>query len=436
MSKTVLSESNAVIVSEENRASYHAWRMRVFCALYFGYILFSFTRRCFAFAAPLIREDLQFSASDLGLVSTVWAICYGIGKFVGGIISDRSNPRYFMACGLFLTGACNLFFGFSSKLFWHIPFWGLNGWFQGTGWPSCARCLTNWFSFKERGRWWGLLSTSHNIAGVLVPVLYTAIGSSMGWRSIFFLPSGIACLASIWLMDRLRESPSSAGLPSLEELYPEECSKGIEKEHGVLRSLFRFVFARPIIWLLGFAYFFLYSIRTGLHDWLTFFFIDQKGYDYFSAGSCVLWFELGGVVGSVLSGWVSDFFFLGRRMPVNLLFMFLFLLSLGLFFWGGATGYFLNSLQLFISGALLFGPQMLIGLTAAEVSHKTVPGSTHGFVSLFAQFGSAFAGYPFGLILSKGDWSSFAWALIGCSLFCTGCMVPVLCVELRGKKSI
>ena len=35
------------------------------------------------------------------------AIAYGIGKFVMGAWSDRSNPRYFMPAGLLMTALCN-----------------------------------------------------------------------------------------------------------------------------------------------------------------------------------------------------------------------------------------------------------------------------------------------------------------------------------------
>ncbi|EMP08586.1 hypothetical protein LEP1GSC124_1305, partial [Leptospira interrogans serovar Pyrogenes str. 200701872] len=31
-----------------------------------------------------------------------------------GILSDRSNPKYFMPLGLILTAICNLFFGASN----------------------------------------------------------------------------------------------------------------------------------------------------------------------------------------------------------------------------------------------------------------------------------------------------------------------------------
>uniref|UniRef100_UPI001300BBA7 MFS transporter n=1 Tax=Candidatus Similichlamydia epinepheli TaxID=1903953 RepID=UPI001300BBA7 len=277
--KSVSDRSDSIEVSKEERKSYLSWRVRIFFSLYFGYFLFSFTRCSFAFAAPLMRDQLNLRASDLGLIATSWSLLYGLGKFMNGVFSDRSNPRYFMTFGLLMTGICNLCFGISSSFAFYLFFWGLNGWFQGTGWPNCARCLTNWFPTRERGRWWGFLSTSHNMAGALVPVLYTAIGSLIGWRAIFFIPSFLSCFGAFWLMFRLRENPSSVGLPSLHSLYPDEASLISDNKNGIVRHLFREIIASGRIWLLGCAYCFIYSLRTGLHDWLTFFFIDQKHYN-------------------------------------------------------------------------------------------------------------------------------------------------------------
>ncbi|WP_108624051.1 MFS transporter [Candidatus Similichlamydia epinepheli] len=432
--KSVSDRSDSIEVSKEQRSSYLAWRVRIFFSLYFGYVLFSFARCGFAFAAPLMRDQLHLQASDLGLIATSWSLLYGLGKFINGILSDRSNPRYFMAFGLLVTGICNFCFGVSSSFYLYILFWGLNGWFQGTGWPNCARCLTNWFPPKEKGRWWGLLSTSHNIAGAIVPIIYTAIGSLIGWRAIFFVPAIVSFFGAFWLVHHLREHPSSVGLPSLLSLYPHDVSSPKESDKGIVRHLFREVISSGKIWLLGCSYCFIYSLRIGLHDWLTFFFIDQKQYNYFRAGSCVLWFELGGALGGVLVGWISDVLFSGKRVPTTLLFMFFFMLVLVFLFLGGVTNYFLNSLILFFLGVSLFGPQMLVGLIATEISPSNLSGAANGFVSIFAQIGSAFAGYPFGLILSQSNWVLFFGALFGCSLMSVFCLSPILFVEFAGKE--
>ena len=201
----------------EVKKQYKYWRFRIFYSMYIGYAFYYFTRKSFTFAMPALMESLNYDESQLGFLGTVLAITYGISKFTSGILSDRSNPRYFMSIGLILTGIMNICFGMSSSLFFFAIFWGLNGWFQGWGWPPCARLLTHWYSQKERGTWWGFWNTSHNIGGFLIPYIAAFSAQIWGWREAMFVPGILSILGGIFLMNRLRDTPQSLGLPPIEK---------------------------------------------------------------------------------------------------------------------------------------------------------------------------------------------------------------------------
>ncbi len=155
--------------STEVNSLYKYWRMRILYSMFIGYVFFYFTRKSFTFAMPGLMEDLHFDKIHLGILASLLNVSYGISKFTSGIISDRSNPRYFMAFGLIMTGILNICFGLSSSFLFFAIFWGLNGWFQGCGLPPCARFLTHWYSQSERGSWWSTWSVSHNIGAGLTP---------------------------------------------------------------------------------------------------------------------------------------------------------------------------------------------------------------------------------------------------------------------------
>lgn len=59
--------------------------------------------------------------TDIGLLATLFYITYGLSKFFSGIVSDRSNARYFMGVGLIATGVVNILFGFSTSLWAFCP---------------------------------------------------------------------------------------------------------------------------------------------------------------------------------------------------------------------------------------------------------------------------------------------------------------------------
>ncbi len=162
---------------------YRYWRRHILMTIWLGYALFYFTRKSFNAAVPEILASNVLTRSDIGLLATLFYITYGLSKFFSGIVSDRSNARYFMGLGLIATGVVNILFGFSTSLWAFALLWALNAFFQGWGSPVCARLLTAWYSRTERGGWWALWNTAHNVGGALIPMVVGAAALHYGWRT-------------------------------------------------------------------------------------------------------------------------------------------------------------------------------------------------------------------------------------------------------------
>jgi MFS transporter, OPA family, sugar phosphate sensor protein UhpC len=408
-------------------SNYRYWRIRTFYSMYIGYVFYYFTRKSFTFAMPSMIEDLGLQKSDLGILASILSLTYGISKFLSGILADRTNPRYIMSIGLIITGIVNIFFGFSSSLLLFAFFIGFNGLFQGWGWPPCARLLTHWYSQKERGRWWGFWNTSHSVGGFIIPILAAFCAQYFGWRSAMHVPGILCIIVGFFLLNRLRDTPRSLGLPPIEE-YKNDYVVAKQDDREVLslkQILVDHVLKNKFLWILGIAYFFIYVIRTAVSDWTMFYFIEEKGYSKTTSGFLVSFFEIGGIFGSLAAGWVSDKVFAGNRGPANVLW------SVGIV---GAIALFAISTPAFLGfdialmsliGFLIFGPQMLIGMAAAELSDKRAAGSANGFVNCLAYLGATCAGYPFGKITQEWGWKGFYLALGICSVVALCCLLPL-----------
>ena len=102
---------------------------------------------------------------QVGTLTSLFPIAYGMSKFVSGVLGARSSPRLMLAGGLMATAAVNIAFGAGTGMAWFCTFWALNGILQGFGGPCCARILTSWFATKERGTYWGMWNIAHNLGG-------------------------------------------------------------------------------------------------------------------------------------------------------------------------------------------------------------------------------------------------------------------------------
>jgi OPA family sugar phosphate sensor protein UhpC-like MFS transporter len=421
------------------RSKYRYWRFRIFYSMYIGYAFYYFSRKSFTFAMPDMIQTLGLTKSDLGILGSILSLTYGLSKFLFGILADRSNPRYFMALGLIITGLLNIFFGLSSSILFFAIFWGLNGWFQGCGWPPCSRLLTHWYSQKERGRWWGAWNTSHNVGGAIIPLVVAFVAQHFGWRYSMFVPGALCIVAGLFLLNRLRDTPQSLGLPSIEKFkndYPTgKNAFAQERDLTAKEILFEYVLKNPFIWILAFSYFFVYVIRTAINDWAMLFLCEHKHYSKLVASSFIFWFEIGGFLGSLTAGWTSDKIFGGRRGPINTLFCLGVIGALALF-WFVPPGYFLlDTIAMFVIGFLIFGPQMLIGIACAELSHKKATGTATGLTSgIFAYLGGAAAGYPLGKITDLWGWQGFFSILGICGMIAVLLLVPLWNVKYNTKK--
>ena len=250
-------------------ARYRYWRRHILLTIWLGYALFYFTRKSFNAAVPEILANGVLSRSDIGLLATLFYITYGVSKFVSGIVSDRSNARYFMGIGLIATGIINILFGFSTSLWAFAVLWVLNAFFQGWGSPVCARLLTAWYSRTERGGWWALWNTAHNVGGALIPIVMAAAALHYGWRAGMMIAGCMAIVVGIFLCWRLRDRPQALGLPAVGEWRHDALEIAQQQEGaGLTRKeiLTKYVLLNPYIWLLSFCYVLVYVVRNMVMD--------------------------------------------------------------------------------------------------------------------------------------------------------------------------
>lgn len=416
---------------EEIDKDYRYWRMRICYSIFFGYAFFYFTRKSFTSIMPFLSDDLGYTKAELGAIGSVLYLSYGVSKFLGGLISDRSNPRYFMASGLIITGFLNIFFGLSSSLWTLTFFWGLNGIFQAWGWPACCKQLNYWFTRSERGLWYSFCSTSHNLGGALIPLIAIFCASQFGWRYAMFIPALCSILMGFVLINRLRDVPRTLGLPTVEEYKnktPESGCSSQSVRHSFLtvrEILFKQVLNNKHVWIFSVSYFFVYVVRTAINDWTPSYLAEAKGMDRILAGSGVSWFEAGGFIGMIAAGWGSDYFCKGNRVPAIVLSAVGLVLSLAGLMYVSADQVVLNMVFLSLIGAFIFCPQMIVGLAAAEYVDKRAAATSNGFAGTLGYFGAAVAGYPVGKMIDSYGYNGFFVALLICSAIIFVLLLPL-----------
>jgi phosphoglycerate transporter family protein len=376
-------------------------------SMMFGYAGFYLIRQNFTMAIPYMQRELGYSKTQIGIVISLAALVYGLGKGLSGLLSDRSNARYFMAAGLFLSALMNFFMGFGSHLSWFMIFWTLNSCFQSMGWPPCARLLTHWYSPKELATKWALWNSSQQIGGGLILILAGFLIENYGWRYAFYVPGIIAVFLALFLVNRLRDTPQSLGLPSIEEhhgLVVEETSE--DDTLSWREILFERVMKNKLVWYVSLANFFVYVVRMTVFNWAPTFLSEFKGSSIKLAGYQTAAYDIAGIFGGLLAGFLSDKFFSGYRGRVGAIFM-VALAGCVFLLWHAPAGQtFLHFLIMMAIGFLISGPQILVGVAAADFASKRAAGTASGMTGTVGYIGTAVTGVGVGAIVDSFGWGS------------------------------
>ena len=403
----------------ERRFKYWQWRV-IICSMV-GYAMFYFVRKNFSFAIPLLNEEYGISNASFGIIMTLGGLIYGLSKFINGILADRTNARWHLVLGLSVCVLTSILFGFADRISTFftgsaqgesfiqgmVMIMGLlyivNQIFQGCGFAPCNHLMVSWVPPKELATKMSLWNTSHSVGAFLVAVI---CGYLTRWQLCFWVPAAIAFVGIFFILITLRDTPKSVGLQELPKVKG-ELDDGEQKDPKAFRQfLMKKVFLNPVIWVLAITDLFVYIVRFAILDWGPSMLSDM-GLSKELTGWTVAIFEIAGCAGMLCAGYISDKFFNSRSQRVCALEMSLVAACLlGLHFLQDAGHPVFFLILLALAGFLIYGPQALLGVTAANIATKKAASSAVGLIGFMSYLSTIITGVGFGALADKfGGWS-------------------------------
>ena len=417
---------------------YNYWQWRTLITLMIGYALYYFVRKHFSVVMPAMEETLGISKVQLGLFLTLNGIIYGFSRFVNGFLADRFSRKKLMSAGLVLSALTNFTICFSPSMnsFMNVldtdgkatmtlvyiigSLWVLNGYFQGMGVPPCISLMAHWIKPSELATKQSIWNASHSIGAGLISVICGFLLNHYGyssWQLCFAVPAAIALVGAVALFFTLKDTPSSVGLPEIEDLDKEEGKVNADEapvSHpadltgpAFKKFINKLVFANPLIWILAVSNFCIYVVRFTILDWGATFLTQYKGMEISTAGTVVAASELvGGILGMLVAGWFTDKFMKSRAHRTCFICTVGATLSFFLFWKSPEGAPWLSALFICLSSFFIYGPQALLGTAASQQATKYACATANGILGIFGYASTAISGVTFGYLADNYGWDS------------------------------
>lgn len=390
----------------------------------------------------------------LGELDVAFLFVYATGMYFSGHVGDRMDLRIFLTVGMVGTGLFTALFGVGfwaniHVFYYYLVVQMLAGLFQSTGWPSVVAVVGNWFGKKKRGLIMGIWNAHTSLGNITGSVVASTL-LKYGWGWSMAVPGLGIAFVGLLLFLLLPVSPESVGANENEDEWPSPRKEGDEITEPFLRpkseerDAVGFLEAWKIPGVAPFALclFFSKLVAYTFLYWLPFYIshtaIEGRYLSNEDAGNLSTLFDVGGVVGGILAGHISDR--LDARAITAASFMYCAIPALFFFRSYGHESMTLSIILMLITGMFVNGPYALIttAVSADLGTHSSLKGNARALATVTAiidgtgSIGAAIGPLLTGYISAK-SWSAVFTMLMAAALISGLLLTKLVMAEVAGK---
>mmetsp|Transcript_41120 Transcript_41120/g.101430 ORF Transcript_41120/g.101430 Transcript_41120/m.101430 type:complete len:489 (+) Transcript_41120:164-1630(+) len=403
----------------------------------------------------------------LGQTDLAFLLAYSIGMFFSGHIGDSMDLRVFLTIGMIGSGFFIALFGMGygweqHSMSYYVMIQILAGIFQSTGWPSVVSVMGNWFGKSKRGLIMGVWNAHTSIGNILGSLLAASALRYANWGWAFIINGVLCMLAGLLVYGFLVVAPEDAGHPAPHgavgggsgeggsskedrENSPSEIQpvlEGAQLRRKPQAAGFVACLKIPGVITFSLCLFFTKLVAYTFLYWLPFYIERTEiGGQYLTAakaGELSTLFDIGGVAGGILAGYVSDRF--NARSLTSAGFVYLSIPVLWMYREYGSSSMTANIALMMLAGMLVNGPYALIttAVSADLGTHESLKGNARalatvtaiidGTGSLGAALGPMLTGY---ISAHTNDWNNVFFMLYAADLVAGLLLTRLVFKEIR-----
>jgi len=380
---------------------------KVILAVLTCYLVAWLDRMAISMALPYIGKEFDLSPTALGGILSAFFIGYAGCQIPGGWLADKFGPRRVITGALAVWSLFTAFTGMvgnmTQMLIVRFIFGAGEGVFPGPVW----KIVGTWFSKKDRGTANSCVLTSTTLGPALTPLMVAPLIAAYGWRGVFYVLGalGVICVIISWryIVDKPEQfpgiTPEEVQRIKEERAADEAASANLETSITPKASFWELI-KEPRIWVMFFGVFFLTVPIWGYMTWLPTYLVKVRGLTLYKMAYAASIPFFVATVGMLMSGWMSDKFFRGRRRYLVIVAELIGAFCLYLFYTTPSVEY--ATLYQSLAAGFLFMALGSIWALPVIYLPENLMGSGSGFVNTGGQLGGLVAPLAIGMVI---DWT-------------------------------
>jgi ACS family D-galactonate transporter-like MFS transporter len=169
-------------------------------------------------AAPMLKDELGMSASQLGVLLSSFFWTYSLFLILSGWLVDRVSVSWVMAIGFFLWSAATTSTGFLHRFTALLVVRLILGIGESVAYPAYSKILAKYFPASQRASANSMIASGLACGPAFGMLLGGVLMSRFGWRSFFIV---LGSISLVWLLPWFRWMPQGPGIAAQMQLGPE-----------------------------------------------------------------------------------------------------------------------------------------------------------------------------------------------------------------------
>lgn len=269
-------------------------RYLILALLFLGWLLGNIDRLIINVAVLSIGQDLQFNASETGLVISSFFAGYALMQIPGGLLTDRFGFRKILITAVvtwsLFTSLTAVVWSLTSIIVIRFLF-GIG---EASLSPASAKTISFFFQQSERGRAMSIILSTGSIAGIITPIFAASMITSVGWRTMFAIIGFIGFIVALLYWIHLKFPATGQQAPS-----SPAPSDGKRVPYAQMLKM-------PLIWKLFVATFGIYVVNWGLISWMPTYLVKVRHLDLMSMGFVSMIPAAAGFLSVLFTGYIID----------------------------------------------------------------------------------------------------------------------------------